>query len=135
MQNTEHRNLCKTKIKTAKSRIRQGRSTDMEIILSSTSGRPIYEQITLQIKEMIMKGILPPGTLPSMRKLAKDLHVALSQRSVHMTICKEGFIVTVPAKGTFVSTENQDFIREENLRRIEQLLTDAAFLAKKTGFQ
>ena len=31
----------------------------MEIILSSTSGRPIYEQITLQIKEMIMKGDLP----------------------------------------------------------------------------
>ena len=30
----------------------------MEIILSSTSGRPIYEQITLQIKEMIMKGDL-----------------------------------------------------------------------------
>ena len=42
----------------------------MEIILSSTSGRPIYEQITLQIKEMIMKGDLAPGqALPSMRKL------------------------------------------------------------------
>ena len=54
----------------------------MEIILSSTSGRPIYEQITLQIKEMIMKGDLAPGqALPSMRKLAK--------RSVHMTICKK----------------------------------------------
>ena len=38
----------------------------MEIILSSTSGRPIYEQITLQIKEMIMKGDLAPGqALPS----------------------------------------------------------------------
>ena len=50
----------------------------MEIILSSTSGRPIYEQITLQIKEMIMKGDLAPGqALPSMRKLAKDLHVSV----------------------------------------------------------
>ena len=94
----------------------------MEIILSSTSGRPIYEQITLQIKEMIMKGDLAPGqALPSMRKRAYD------------DLQKEGFIVTVPAKGTFVSTENQDFIREENLRRIEQLLTDAAFLAKENG--
>mgnify|MGYP001225404817 CR=1 FL=1 len=62
----------------------------MEIILSSTSGRPIYEQITLQIKEMIMKGDLAPGqALPSMRKLAKDLHVSVIQRSVHMTICKK----------------------------------------------
>ena len=105
----------------------------MEIILSSTSGRPIYEQITLQIKEMIMKGDLAPGqALPSMRKLAKDLHVSvITTQRAYDDLQKEGFIVTVPAKGT--STENQDFIREENLRRIEQLLTDAAFLAKENG--
>ena len=48
----------------------------MEIILSNASDRPIYEQITSQIKEMIMKGELKPGdAMPSMRKLAKDLHV------------------------------------------------------------
>ena len=101
----------------------------MEIILSSTSGRPIYEQITLQIKEMIMKGDLAPGqALPSMRKLAKDLHVSvITTQRAYDDLQKEGFIVTV------VSTENQDFIREENLRRIEQLLTDAAFLAKENG--
>ena len=104
----------------------------MEIILSSTSGRPIYEQITLQIKEMIMKGDLAPGqALPSMRK---HLHVSvITTQRAYDDLQKEGFIVTVPAKGTFVSTENQDFIREENLRRIEQLLTDAAFLAKENG--
>ena len=98
----------------------------MEIILSSTSGRPIYEQITLQIKEMIMKGDLAPGqALPSMRKLAKDLHVSvITTQRAYDDLQKEG---------TFVSTENQDFIREENLRRIEQLLTDAAFLAKENG--
>ena len=57
----------------------------MEIILSSTSGRPIYEQITLQIKEMIMKGDLAPGqALPSMRKLAKDLHVSVFHSPQHM---------------------------------------------------
>ena len=102
----------------------------MEIILSSTSGRPIYEQITLQIKDMIMKGDLAPGqALPSMRKLAKDLHVSvITTQRAYDDLQKEGFIVTVPAKGTFVSTENQ-----ENLRRIEQLLTDAAFLAKENG--
>ena len=106
----------------------------MEIILSSTSGRPIYEQITLQIKEMIMKGDLAPGqALPSMRKLAKICMSALSQRSVHMTICKRRIYRYCSCKRNFVSTENQDFIREENLRRIEQLLTDAAFLAKENG--
>ena len=109
----------------------------MEIILSSTSGRPIYEQITLQIKEMIMKGDLAPGqALPSMRKLAKDLHVSvITTQRAYDDLQKEGFIVTVPAKGTFVSTENQDFIREENRRRIEQLLTDAVELAKENGIE
>lgn len=41
--------------------------------------------------------------------------------------------MTVPAKGTFVSAQNQDFIREENLRRIEKLLADAAALGRENG--
>ena len=107
----------------------------MEIILSSVSDRPIYEQITSQIKEMIMKGELKAGeSMPSMRKLAKDLHVSVitSQRA-YDDLAKDGFIVTVPAKGTFVSAGNQDFIREENLRRVEKLLSDAARLGRENG--
>lgn len=107
----------------------------MEIILSSASEKPIYEQITSQIKEMIMTGELKPGeTLPSMRKLAKDLHVSvITTQRAYDDLSKDGFIVTIPAKGTFVSTQNQDFIREENLRRIEGLLSDAARLGRENG--
>lgn len=107
----------------------------MEIILSSASEKPIYEQITSQIKELIMKGELKPGeAMPSMRKLAKDLHVSvITTQRAYDDLAKDGFIVTVPAKGTFVSTRNQDFIREENLRRIESLLSDAARLGRENG--
>ncbi|HIW43234.1 MAG TPA: GntR family transcriptional regulator [Candidatus Mediterraneibacter vanvlietii] len=107
----------------------------MEIILSSASEKPIYEQITSQIKEMIMTGELKPGeALPSMRKLAKDLHVSvITTQRAYDDLSKDGFIVTIPAKGTFVSTQNQDFIREENLRRIEGLLSDAARLGRENG--
>ena len=107
----------------------------MEIILSSASEKPIYEQITSQIKEMIMTGELKPGeALPSMRKLAKDLHVSvITTQCAYDDLSKDGFIVTIPAKGTFVSTQNQDFIREENLRRIEGLLSDAARLGRENG--
>ena len=107
----------------------------MEIILSSASEKPIYEQITSQIKEMIMTGELKPGeALPSMRKLAKDLHVSvITTQRTYDDLSKDGFIVTIPAKGTFVSTQNQDFIREENLRRIEGLLSDAARLGRENG--
>lgn len=107
----------------------------MEIILSSASEKPIYEQITSQIKEMIMTGELKSGeALPSMRKLAKDLHVSvITTQRAYDDLSKDGFIVTIPAKGTFVSTQNQDFIREENLRRIEGLLSDAARLGRENG--
>lgn len=107
----------------------------MEIILSSASEKPIYEQIISQIKEMIMTGELKPGeALPSMRKLAKDLHVSvITTQRAYDDLSKDGFIVTIPAKGTFVSTQNQDFIREENLRRIEGLLSDAARLGRENG--
>ena len=107
----------------------------MEIILSSANDKPIYEQISSQIKEQIMKGILKPGEpLPSMRKLAKNLHVSvITTQRAYDDLQRDGFLVTVPAKGTFVAAQNQDFIREENLREIESLLAKAASLGKENG--
>ncbi|WP_300629233.1 GntR family transcriptional regulator [uncultured Thomasclavelia sp.] len=107
----------------------------MEIILSNASSKPIYEQIALQIKEHIMKGELKANDpLPSMRKLAKDLHVSIiTTQRAYEELSKDGFIDIVPAKGAFVSIQNKDFIIEENRRRIEKLLSDACKLAKQNG--
>ena len=107
----------------------------MEIILSNASSKPIYEQIALQIKEHIMKGELKANDpLPSMRKLAKDLHVSIiTTQRAYEELSKDGFIDLVPAKGAFVSIQNKDFIIEENRRRIEKLLSDACELAKQNG--
>lgn len=107
----------------------------MEIILSNASAKPIYEQITSQIKGMIMNGELNPGDpMPSMRKLAKELHVSvITTQRAYDDLVRDGFIVTVPAKGTFVSAQNQDFIREENLRKIEEYLSEVSELAKQNG--
>lgn len=107
----------------------------MEIILSNVSGKPIYEQITSQIKGMIMKGKLKPGdSMPSMRKLAKELHVSvITTQRAYDDLVKDGFIVTVPAKGTFVSAQNKDFIREENLRKIEVLLSEVSEIARQNN--
>ena len=73
----------------------------MEIILSNASPKPIYEQITSQIKAMIMNGELKAGDpMPSMRKLAKELHVSvITTQRAYDDLQKDGFIVTVPAKG------------------------------------
>ncbi len=107
----------------------------MEIILSNTSSKPIYEQISSQIKELIMKSELKENDpLPSMRKLAKDLHVSIiTTQRAYEELAKDGFIVVIPAKGAFVSVQNKDFIIEENRRRIEKNLAEACDLAKQNG--
>ena len=59
----------------------------MEIIISTNSKKPIYEQIVFQIKAQIMEGTLQSGMpMPSMRALAKSLHVSVI---VPMSSCKE----------------------------------------------
>lgn len=105
----------------------------MEILLSNSSDEPIYEQITSQIKAMIMKGTLKSGdALPSMRKLAKELHVSvITAQRAYEELQRDGFIATVAGKGTFVAARNREFIREENLRIIEQRLEQAAKLARE----
>ena len=92
----------------------------MEIILSNSSSKPIYEQIVIQIKELIMQGKLKPNDpLPSMRKLAKDLHVSIiTTQRAYDELSNDGFIVVIPAKGAFVATQNKDFIQEENRRSL-----------------
>lgn len=50
----------------------------MNIIISNNANKPIYEQITSQMKAMIMSEELKAGdSLPSMRALAKSLHVSV----------------------------------------------------------
>ena len=107
----------------------------MEIILSNSSSKPIYEQIVIQIKELIMQGKLKPNDpLPSMRKLAKDLHVSIiTTQRAYDELSNDGFIVVIPAKGAFVATQNKDFIQEENRRRIEKILLDVCTLAIQNG--
>lgn len=107
----------------------------MEIIISNTNSKPIYEQIVMQIKEMIMNGKLKPNDpLPSMSKLAKDLHISIiTTQRAYDELAKDGFINVIPAKGAFVSTQNNDFIREENLRRIEKGIQEICTLARQSS--
>ena len=107
----------------------------MEILLSYSSEKPIYEQITSQINTRIIKGTLKEGdSLPSMRKLAKELHVSvITAQRAYEELQRDGFIDTVAGKGTFVSEQNKEFIREENLRRIQETLEKAVELARENS--
>lgn len=107
----------------------------MNIIISNSSGKPIYEQITSQIKNQILGGELAAGeALPSMRVLAKDLRISvITTKRAYNDLEQEGFIETVAGKGSFVAARNTELIREEQFRKIEEYLTAAVETAKKSG--
>ncbi len=107
----------------------------MDIIISNSSDKPIYEQITTQIKNSIITGMLSAGdALPSMRLLAKELHISvITTKRAYEDLEHEGFIETVTGKGSYVARKNMEFIREEQLRKAESFLQSAVDMAKSGG--
>ncbi|OUN74454.1 GntR family transcriptional regulator [Faecalibacterium sp. An58] len=107
----------------------------MEIIISSNTGKPIYEQITSQIKAMIMSGELKTGDpIPSMRALAKSIHVSvITVQKAYEDLQRDGFIETTVGRGSFVAARNKEFYQEEQQRRAEEHLQAAADIARASG--
>ena len=109
----------------------------MNIIISNSGDRPIYEQITAQIKSMIMNGQLKEGdALPSMRTLAKELRISvITTKRAYEDLERDGFITTVVGKGSFVKAADTSLVREERLKQIEELLGRAVVLAGESGIR
>lgn len=104
----------------------------MNIIISNSSNIPIYEQIKEQIKNKIISNELKAGDLlPSIRSLAKDLRISvITTKNAYEELEREGYVQTIPAKGTYVSNKNIELIREEQLQKIENLIDTAVSIAK-----
>ncbi len=115
--------------------LRGCRGFTVEIIISSNTSKPIYEQITSQIKALIMSGELRTGDpIPSMRSLAKSIHVSvITVQKAYEDLQRDGFIETAVGRGSFVSAQNKDFIQEEQQRKIEEYLQEAADTARTSG--
>ena len=109
----------------------------MDIIISNTSGVPIYEQIEEQIKSQIMAGALTAGeALPSMRVLAKELKISIiTTKRAYEDLERDGFIESVTGKGSFVKAVNSDIVKENMMFEIQELLDkacDKAVIGKVT---
>ena len=107
----------------------------MEIIISSNSSMPIYEQITSQVKAQVMDGRLQEGqSIPSMRALAKSLHISvITVQRAYEDLQRDGFIETVVGKGSFISAKNKALWQEEQQRLMEDHLMKAVETAKRCG--
>lgn len=107
----------------------------MEIVLSNSSDKPIYEQITAQIRDAVAAGELTAGEqLPSIRALAAQLRIsAITTKRAYQDLEAQGYVTTVPGKGCFVAEQNLDLLREERLRRVEASLARAVCDARACG--
>lgn len=107
----------------------------MKIIILNTAGIPIYEQIKEQIKTAIYSGELEEGeALPSIRQLARDLKISvITTTRAYNDLEGEGFIANVQGKGCFVRPKNDELIREQALREIENSIISAITAAKNAG--
>jgi GntR family transcriptional regulator len=107
----------------------------MRILISNSSPDPIYQQIVRQIKGQIISGDLTEGApLPSIRKLARELQISvITTKRAYEELDREGLIDTVGGKGTFVASQNQDFLREKRMRLVEGKLAEALTEARMLG--
>lgn len=107
----------------------------LDIIISNSSPRPLYEQIEEQIKNEILAGRLGQGEpMPSIRHLARELKVSvITTKRAYDDLEAEGFLSTTPGKGTFVSLANRERLREVALSQIEQRLSEAVDAARAIG--
>ena len=105
----------------------------MDIIISNSSGQPIYEQICRQIKGAVASGKLKPGEpLPSIRNLARDLRISvITTKRAYEELERDGYIYTVAGKGSFIAQQDVELAKESSLREIEEHLTAALELARQ----
>ena len=103
----------------------------MTILIDNKSAAPIYDQIYTQIKNQIISGDLQENEmLPSIRGLAKDLRISfITTKRAYEELEKDGFLYTIQGKGCYVAPKNLELIREENLKKIEDLIDRMVQLA------
>ena len=107
----------------------------MNIIISNSSNTPIFKQIKNAIKEAICNDELIEGaTLPSVRVLANDLKISfLTVKRAYDELEQEGFIKTIPGKGSFISPKNLELIHEEKLKEIQNKIEKIYDISKDSN--
>ncbi len=96
------------------------------ISINYRDARPIYEQVRDSFRALILSDALAPGyKMPSVRELASSLAINPNTiQRAYRELENEGYIVSVPGKGSFVSP-SETAVRQH----IEQTKAQLAALA------
>jgi len=104
----------------------------LNLQINPLSDIALYEQIAEQIKQQILSGALAEHTLlPSVRGLAQMLGISvITTRRAYTELEQQGYVLTIPAKGTFVSYSYRDRLKELGMLKLDEMLSNVAHLAK-----
>lgn len=107
----------------------------MDIIINPTQQQPLYLQIVDQFKELVSRNILSEGEqLPSIRSLATELDVSIiTTKRAYQELEQQGFITTIPSRGSFVSRQSHDQIIEQYLEKIQSHMRSIQLLSQFVG--
>ncbi len=102
----------------------------MNIVISNTSEKPIYQQIFEQISSQIIKGELQTdSSLPPIRTVAKELRISvITVKKAWEELEHMGFIYSMVGRGCFVAPLHRDAIDEKrDAMVLEKLAKDIEY--------
>jgi len=104
------------------------------LVIAQADARPLYLQITEQIRQRVAAGDWPPGReLPSIRALAADLRVSvITVKRAYLDLEAEGVIVTRQGRGSFVA-DARDLAQATQRAEMDAHLAAAARIAATLG--
>jgi len=104
-------------------------------MISPLSQTPIYEQIKMQIKELVLSGKLKSGEqLPSIRLMAKDLKVGIiTVKRAYDDLCLEKITLSLAGRGIFVADIDEKRVKEIHINMLLERLLDISAFCKSTG--
>ena len=107
----------------------------MKLLISNNSSKPIYEQLEDQMRNLILTGTLEADDrLPSIRSLAKSLGVSvITIKRAYDDLEGEGYLYTVTGKGSFVSGQGLNRLREKKIQLLETDLESSLKKMKEAG--
>ncbi|MDO4266660.1 MAG: GntR family transcriptional regulator, partial [Eubacteriales bacterium] len=105
------------------------------ISLNFKDKRPIYEQVTDRLKELMVVGALPENAqLPSVRALAVELSINPNTiQRAYGELERQGYIYSIKGKGNFVA-ENER-LRDLKIDEIKEKIREVICEARKLGLR
>lgn len=105
------------------------------IVIDPRSSTPIYEQIIIKIKELILKGVLEPGDkLPSVREMSGIITANPNTVSkAYAELERQKVIETIRGRGTFVAENYKPKIQEDRMEVLKEDLKKVILEAKYMG--